>query len=29
MEGYYNRQRMHSSIDFLTPVDYEASLIAA
>nr|WP_249208153.1 IS3 family transposase [Burkholderia vietnamiensis] len=29
IEGYYNRQRLHTSIDFLTPVDYEASLIAA
>ncbi|MEB2544878.1 IS3 family transposase, partial [Burkholderia cenocepacia] len=29
IEGYYNRQRMHTSIDFLAPVDYEASLIAA
>ncbi|KUY56322.1 integrase [Burkholderia sp. RF7-non_BP1] len=29
IEGYYNRQRLHTSIDFRTPVDYEASLIAA
>lgn len=29
IEGYYNRQRLHASIDFLAPVDYEASLIAA
>ena len=29
IEGYYNRQRLHTSIDFLPPVDYEASLIAA
>lgn len=29
IEGYYNRQRLHASIDFLTPIDYEASLIAA
>ncbi|AOI68804.1 IS3 family transposase [Burkholderia ubonensis] len=29
IEGYYNRQRLHTSIDYLTPVDYEASLIAA
>ncbi len=24
IEGYYNRQRLHTSIDFLTPVDYES-----
>ncbi len=29
IEGYYNRQRLHTSIDFQTPVDYEAGLIAA
>ncbi|KUY72915.1 integrase [Burkholderia cepacia] len=29
IEDDYNRQRLHTSIDFLTPVDYEASLIAA
>ncbi|RQS41461.1 IS3 family transposase, partial [Burkholderia sp. Bp8986] len=29
IEGYYNQQRLHTSIDFLTPVDYQASLIAA
>ncbi|CAE6794691.1 IS3 family transposase ISBvi3 [Paraburkholderia haematera] len=29
IEGYYNRQRLHASIDFFTPVDYEARLIAA
>ncbi|WP_254596389.1 IS3 family transposase, partial [Burkholderia pseudomultivorans] len=29
IEGYYNRQRLHTSIDFHTPVDYEAALIAA
>ncbi|WP_018310435.1 IS3 family transposase, partial [Cupriavidus sp. UYPR2.512] len=28
IEGYYNRQRLHS-IDFLTPVDYEALRMAA
>ncbi|WP_081068226.1 integrase core domain-containing protein [Burkholderia cepacia] len=29
IEGYYNRQRLHTSIDFLTRVGYEASLIVA
>ncbi len=29
IEGYYNRQRLHTSIDFLAPVEYEAALIAA
>jgi len=29
MEGYYNRQRLHTSIDFLTPVDYESRRTAA
>jgi len=29
IEGYYNRERLHTSIDFCTPVDYEARLIAA
>jgi putative transposase len=29
IEGYYNRQRLHTSIDFHTPVDYEAALIVA
>ncbi|WP_459906095.1 IS3 family transposase [Caballeronia sp. HLA56] len=29
IEGYYNRQRLHTSIDFSTPVDYEARMIAA
>ncbi|HDR9504803.1 TPA: IS3 family transposase, partial [Burkholderia cepacia] len=29
IEGYYNRQRLPTSIDYLTPVDYEAGLIAA
>jgi len=24
VEVFYNRQRMHSSLDYLTPVDYEA-----
>jgi putative transposase len=27
--GYYNRQRLHTSIDFLAPVEYEAAFIAA
>lgn len=29
IEGYYNRQRLHTSIDFLTPVDFEARCNAA
>ncbi len=29
IEGYYNRQRLHTSIDFRTPVDYEAALLTA
>ncbi|WP_126284697.1 IS3 family transposase [Burkholderia stagnalis] len=29
IEGYYNRQRLHTSIDCLAPVDYEARLNAA
>ncbi|WP_250866622.1 IS3 family transposase, partial [Caballeronia sp. INSB1] len=29
IEGYHNRERLHTSIDFCTPVDYEARLIAA
>ncbi|KHK48470.1 integrase [Ralstonia sp. A12] len=29
IEGYYNRQRLHTSIDFLTPVDYETQRMAA
>ncbi|HHV7525572.1 TPA: IS3 family transposase, partial [Burkholderia orbicola] len=29
IEGYYNRQRLHTSIDFLTPVDYESLRMAA
>lgn len=29
IEGYYNRLRLHTSIGFLTPVGYEATLIAA
>jgi transposase InsO family protein len=29
IEGFYNQQRMHSSIDYQTPVDAESSLMAA
>ncbi|MFM0515593.1 IS3 family transposase, partial [Paraburkholderia sp. RL17-373-BIF-A] len=29
IEGYYNRRPLHTSIDFSTPVEYEARLIAA
>jgi putative transposase len=29
IEGFYNRQRLHSSIDYRTPVDAECSLMAA
>ncbi|SPB14889.1 integrase catalytic subunit [Caballeronia novacaledonica] len=29
VEGYYNRERLHTSIDFCTPIDCEARLIAA
>ncbi|WP_425125852.1 IS3 family transposase [Burkholderia gladioli] len=29
IEGYYNRERLHTSIGFHTPVDYEATMIAA
>lgn len=29
IEGYYNRERLHTSIGFLTPVAYEAATIAA
>ncbi len=29
IEGYYNRERLHTSIGFLTPVAYEAAMIAA
>jgi len=27
IEGFYNRNRIHSSIDFLSPVDFEARFI--
>ncbi|CAN0625678.1 transposase [Burkholderia multivorans] len=29
IEGYYNRQRMHTSIDCCTPVEYETLRVAA
>jgi hypothetical protein len=29
IDGYYNRERLHTSTGFLAPVDYEAALIAA
>ncbi|MDC6132974.1 IS3 family transposase, partial [Burkholderia gladioli] len=29
IEGYDNRERLHTSIGFLTPVAYEAAMIAA
>ena len=29
IEGFYNRQRMHSSVGYATPVDAEFSLMAA
>jgi len=28
-EGFYNRQRIHSSIGYETPIDAECSLMAA
>lgn len=29
IEGYYNRERRHSRIDYLSPIDYEQQFIAA
>jgi len=29
IEGYFNWQRLHTLIDLLAPVDYEAGLVAA
>jgi transposase InsO family protein len=29
IEGYYNRERRHSTIGYLSPVDYEQRFIAA
>lgn len=29
VEGYYNRQRMHTSTGYLTPVEYEVLRIPA
>ncbi|AKM45661.1 integrase [Burkholderia contaminans] len=29
IEGYYNRQRMHTSIDYCIPVEYETLRAAA
>ena len=29
MEGFYNSRRLHSSIDFRSPADFECSLLAA
>ena len=29
IEGYYNRERRHSTIDYLNPIDYEQQLITA
>ncbi|MGB5136652.1 MAG: IS3 family transposase [Prochlorococcaceae cyanobacterium] len=29
IEGYYNRGRRHSTISYLSPIDYEQQFIAA
>ena len=29
IEGYYNRERRHSTIGYLSPIDYEQQFIAA
>ena len=29
IEGFYNRERLHSSIEYKTPVDAECGLMAA
>jgi putative transposase len=29
MEGFYNAQRLHSSIDYKSPIEFERSLTAA
>ncbi|MFM7551130.1 MAG: integrase core domain-containing protein [Cyanobacteriota bacterium] len=29
IEGYYNRERRHSTISYLSPIDYEQQFIAA
>jgi putative transposase len=29
MEGFYNSRRLHSSIDFRAPADFERSLLTA
>ncbi len=29
IEGYYNRERRHSTLGYLSPIDYEQQFIAA
>ncbi|WP_370454147.1 MULTISPECIES: IS3 family transposase [unclassified Synechococcus] len=29
IEGYYNRERRHSTISYLAPIDYEQQFITA
>ncbi|WP_369801685.1 IS3 family transposase [Cyanobium sp. NIES-981] len=29
IEGYYNRERRHSTIGYISPIDYEQQFIAA